>query len=103
MYYYEKKKHKVENISFLFVPRKFPKFSNLRKLMSVKCKNVTIRPKNVIFYANTACDMQVGGKQFINEKFVESFLLHALYFSKLKFFLFRKLCSLPKQFSGILK
>ena len=82
MYYYEKKKHKVENISFLFVPRKFPKFSDLRKFMSVKCKNVTIRPKNVMFYTNTAYNMQVGRKQEINEKFVESFLLHALYFLK---------------------
>ena len=42
MNYYEKKKNKVEKISFTLVPRKSPKFLNLRKFMSVKCKNDTI-------------------------------------------------------------
>ena len=45
MYYHVKKKTKFEKISFLLVPRKFPKFSNLRKFVSLKCKNVTIWPK----------------------------------------------------------
>ena len=39
MNYYEKK---VEKISFLLVPKKFSKFSNQRKFMSVEFKNVTI-------------------------------------------------------------
>ena len=34
--------------------------SNLRKPMSVNCKNVTIWPKNFMFYRNTAYDMQVA-------------------------------------------
>ena len=42
MNYYEKKKNKVEKISFMLVPCKSPKFLNLRKFMSVKCKNDTI-------------------------------------------------------------
>ena len=61
-----------EKVSFLLVHKKSTKFSNLRKFMSVKCKNVTIWPKNFMFHRNTAYDMQIVRKT------VKSYLPHAL-------------------------
>ena len=58
----KKKKKESEKISFLLVPKKCLKFSNQRKFMSGKCKNVTIWPKNFMFYRNTAYDMQIARK-----------------------------------------
>ena len=58
----KERENKVENIFFLLVPLKLLKFSNLRKYMLMKCKNVVISPKKIIFHRNSANNMQIATK-----------------------------------------